>query len=237
MPEQRRTQMVPSEELFRALVQNSSDMISLLDAHGVVVFQSPSIERLLGYRPEDRIGHNVFSDPIVHPDDRAAQQVFIEKVRSTPGAPVTGQFRLRRADGPWRNFEAVGQNFLHDAAVSGIVVNYRDITERNRAEEALRRANERLELAMRGSNLSIWECDMPDGRIENSRPTLINVWELLGYDARTSPTDFPSVFALLFHPDDQERGREELEALFAGDGKAYESEYRVQTNDGSTRWH
>ena len=56
MPEQRRTHLVPSEELFRALVQNSSAVISLLDAHGVVVYQSPSIERLLGYRPQDRIG-------------------------------------------------------------------------------------------------------------------------------------------------------------------------------------
>ena len=86
MHEQSRPQLLPSEELFRALVQNSSDMISLLDTEGSVVFQSPSIERLLGYRPEDRIGVNAFSDPIVHPDDRAAQRVFFEKVRSTPGA-------------------------------------------------------------------------------------------------------------------------------------------------------
>jgi PAS domain S-box-containing protein len=70
MHEQSRTQLLPSEDLFRALVQNSSDMIRLLDADGTVVYQSPSIERLLGYRPEDRIGHNAFIDAIVHPDDR-----------------------------------------------------------------------------------------------------------------------------------------------------------------------
>ena len=78
---------------------------------------------------------------------------------------------------------------------------------------------------------------MPDGLIENSHPTLINVWEQLGYDARTSPTDFPSTFAILFHPDDQERVGRELQELFAGDGQDYESEYRVRTKDGSTRWH
>ena len=78
---------------------------------------------------------------------------------------------------------------------------------------------------------------MPDGRIENSHLTLINVWESLGYDARTSPTDFPSTFALLFHPDDQERVRRELQELFASEGQEYESEYRVRTKDGSTRWH
>ena len=101
----------------------------------------------------------------------------------------------------------------------------------------MRQANARLDLAVRGSNLSIWECDMPDGRIENSHPTLINAWESLGYDAPTSPSDFPSAFALLFHPDDQERVRRELQELLASDGREYESEYRVRSKDGSTRWH
>ena len=237
MHEPSRTQLVPSEELFRALVQNSSDMISLVDADGTVVFQSPSIQRLLGYRPEDRIGHNVFSDPMVHPDDRTAQRMFFEKVRSTPGAALSEHFRLRHSDGSWRNFEAVGQNFLHDPAVVGIVANYRDITERKRAEEALRRANERLELATRGSNLAIWECDMPDGRIENSHQTYINVWESMGYDAATAPTDFFSRFAILFHPIDQERVMREIQELFDSDRQDYESEFRVRWKDGSTHWH
>ncbi|HEY2585641.1 MAG TPA: PAS domain S-box protein [Tepidisphaeraceae bacterium] len=163
MHEQGRTQLVPSKELFRALVQNASDMISLLDAEGSVVFQSPSIERLLGYRPEDRIGQNVFSDPIVHPDDRATQRVFFEKVRSTPGAPVTGQFRLCRADGSWREIEAVGQNFLHDPAVAGIVANYRDITERNQSEEELRRTTQLLQAVVDGTQDAVYVKDR-DGR-------------------------------------------------------------------------
>src|SRR4051794_33222558 len=329
-----------SEARFRALVQNSADMIALFDAEGTVVYQSPSIERLLGYRADDRTVLNVFNDPIVHPDDVEAKRAFFDTVRSRPDAPVRGEFRLRHADGSWRDIETVGQNFLHDPAVAGIVANYRDITERKRAEEelrrttallqgvadgtqdavyvkdregrhlmfnaaasrmvgkpieevlgrddtaifdpdsaravmahdrrvmesgvadtdetdltaggvtrtylaskapyrdgqgniigligiyhditerkrteeALRQANARLDLAVRGSNLAIWECDMPDGHIENSHPTLINVWELLGFDARTSPTDFPSTFAILFHSDDQQRVMRELQELFA----------------------
>jgi two-component system sensor histidine kinase/response regulator len=356
MHEHRRTQLLPSDELFRALVQNSSDMISLVDADGTIVYQSPSIERLLGQRPEDRIGHSVFMDAMVHPDDRAVQRVFFETVRSTPGTPVTSQFRLCHADGSWKEVEAVGQNFLHDPAIAGIVANYRDITDRRRSElrwrnlteglpqlvwsampdgscdyfsaqwtehtgvseqdllgwrwlaalhpddreptrkfwldsvaehhpydieyrvrrrngeyrwfktrgvpirdsngtitkwfgtgtditelrqtrEALRQANARLDLAVRGSSIVIWECDMPDGHIENSHPTLINGWESLGYDAPTTPTDFPSTFAFLFHPDDQERVGSELQELFASDRLDYESEYRVRTKDGSTRWY
>jgi PAS domain S-box-containing protein len=112
-----------------------------------------------------------------------------------------------------------------------------DITGRKRAEEALRQVNARLDLAVGSSNICIWECDMPDGRIENANLTLINVWEALGYDAATSPTDFPSAFALLFHPDEQASVGNKLEALFSGDGQEYENEYRVRTKGGSTRWH
>jgi PAS domain S-box-containing protein len=112
-----------------------------------------------------------------------------------------------------------------------------DITELRETQEALRQANACIDVAVRGSNICIWGCDMPDGQIEKGHPTLINMWESLGYDAGTAPSDFPSVFALLVHPDDQERVNREIHVLFASDGQDYESEYRVRTKDGSTRWH
>src|SRR5262249_2362181 len=102
--------------------------------------------------------------------------------------------------------------------------------------EELRHVNARLDLAMRGSNLAIWECDMPDGTIENSHLTLINGWEVLGYDPLTAPTGFASALALALHPDDQERVRRELQEFLASDRREYESEYRVRHKDGSDRW-
>lgn len=134
-----------SEARFRALVQNSSDMISLFDAEGTVLYHSPAIERLLGYRPQDRIGRNVFGDPIVHPDDLERKRAFLNAIRNQPGAPVTAEFRLRRADGSWREIEAVGQNFLDDPGIAAIVTNCRDITDRKRAEEDIRRAKDEWE--------------------------------------------------------------------------------------------
>jgi PAS domain S-box-containing protein len=174
----------------------------------------------------------------IHPDDRVRVEEAVRRYLAGESTEYETEARFRHKDGSYRTLLARGVA-VRDAAGKpirfvGVTV---DVTQLKLAEEALRQANARLDLAMRGSNLAIWECDMPDGRIENSHPTLINVWELLGYDAPTSPTDFPSAFALLFHPEDQERVRRELQELFASDGQEYESEYRVRSRDGSTRWH
>ena len=117
-----------ANERFRALVQNSSDMISLFDAEGTVLYHSPAVERLLGYRPRNWIGRNIFHNPIVHPDDLGGKRAFFDAIRARPGGSVTAEFRLRHADGSWRDIDAVGQNFLDDPGVAGIVTNYRDVT-------------------------------------------------------------------------------------------------------------
>ncbi|HZN34311.1 MAG TPA: DUF4118 domain-containing protein, partial [Pirellulaceae bacterium] len=84
-----------SEERFQQLIQFSSDIIGFFAADGTILYQSPSIERVLGYHPGERIGKNVFRDPLVHPDDLATKRAFFEKVKSSAGSPVTGEFRLR----------------------------------------------------------------------------------------------------------------------------------------------
>jgi PAS domain S-box-containing protein len=138
-----------SEERFRLLVQNSSDVISVFDAGGVVLYQSASIERVLGHGPGDRIGTSIFESRLVHPDDLARKRAFFNEVRAKPGANVTAEFRLRHADGSWRYIEAVGKNLLHDPIVMGIIANYRDVTERKRSEEEIRQLNQELEQRIR----------------------------------------------------------------------------------------
>ena len=133
-----------SEEHFRLLLQNSSDVISVFDAGGTIIYQSSSIEQILGHKPEDRVGKNVFESPLIHPDDLDRKRGFFAEVCENVGGNVTAVFRLRHADGSWHHIEAIGQNLLHDPSVRGIVANYRDITERKRYEEALQQRAEEL---------------------------------------------------------------------------------------------
>ena len=121
-----------SEERFRSLVQYASDIITVVGPEGTIRYQSPSIERILGYDPEELIGTSAF-DYVHREDAKQVRSAFAEALESQEVSPPV-QFRFRHTDGSWRFLEAVGNNLLADPNVSGMVVNSRDITERKQAE-------------------------------------------------------------------------------------------------------
>ena len=125
-----------SEERFRSLVRSAADVILIVDADGTIKYESPPVARVLGYDPEDRQGSSVFD--VIHSGDVEWIRALFSESLSTAGAEVTADFRARHADGSWRWLGATAKNLLADPSVGGIVVNYRDITERRLLEEQLR---------------------------------------------------------------------------------------------------
>ena len=125
------------EEHFRSLIENSLDMVSILNVDGTIRYASPSHERILGFGVDELVGQNVMT--FVHSDD-------LESVKSAFAgtAAVSLQCRFRHKDGSWRVIESFGRNLSDLAAVSGVVVNSRDITDRKRLEEQLHHS-QRLE--------------------------------------------------------------------------------------------
>jgi two-component system, cell cycle sensor histidine kinase and response regulator CckA len=130
-----------SEARFRALIENSLEITSILDGDGVVKYTSASVERVLGYTPEERAGVKSFD--FVHPDDLPATLEIFARMIALPGAH-SAEFRALHKDGSWRVMEAVGVNMLDDPAVRGIVVTSRDVSHRRSLESRLVQA-ERLE--------------------------------------------------------------------------------------------
>jgi PAS domain S-box-containing protein len=129
-----------SEERFRSFVQHVSDVITICETDGTVRYESPAIERVLGYRAEELIGQNVFD--YVHPDDLERLTGAITEGLSGLGTPLTVEFRSRHADGTWRFLEAIVNSQANGSDVSGVVISMSDITERNKAEDALRQSEQ-----------------------------------------------------------------------------------------------
>ena len=135
--------MQNSEKRFRALIENNADAITLLDADGIAIYDSPAAPGMLGYSSDEWIGQNVFQ--LLHPDDLQKIQNLIQDLKGTPGGRVESIFRLRHNNGSWVWIEAVITNMLNEPGVNAIVGNYRDITERKQAEEKIRSLNTGLE--------------------------------------------------------------------------------------------
>src|SRR5215212_7088022 len=109
------TAIKESEERFRSLVQNTSDIVTILEADGTVRYISPAVERVMGYKPEEQVGINAFSS--VHPDDRDRALVTFAEVLKMPGLHPPLEFRVPHKDGSWRYLEHVVNNLLDDPAV------------------------------------------------------------------------------------------------------------------------
>jgi PAS domain S-box-containing protein len=131
-----------NEERFRLMLQNISEVVGLIDGDGIVRYYTPSIERVLGYEPEELVGANAFS--MIHPDDLdGAVEVFAE-ILSAPTNSGSVEVRGRHKNGSWRLIEACGTNLLDEPNVRAIVFTFRDVTERARADEDLQRSLDAL---------------------------------------------------------------------------------------------
>jgi diguanylate cyclase (GGDEF)-like protein/PAS domain S-box-containing protein len=128
--------LASSEERFRSLVQNASDVTVILDPAGQLTYVSPAADRLWGVCPEVLHGTPLLER--VHPDDRTAAQVHFVEVVHQPGLTLATELRLQHADGTWRDFEVVATNLLDQPAVSGVVGTCRDVTDRKAFERQLR---------------------------------------------------------------------------------------------------
>jgi PAS domain S-box-containing protein len=129
-------------ERLRSLIENTSDIITIVNEDGTIRYESPSIERTLGYNSEDLIGKNVLD--FVHPEDVTAAERVLELAVHNPGMPQSIELRFRHRDGSWCVLEIIGKRPTSPRGADGVVVSSRDVTERKRIEAQARQHQEDL---------------------------------------------------------------------------------------------
>ena len=133
--------LAASERRFRSLVQNSSDLVTIVAPDGTILYASDSAERIVGYTPRSMVGTSLLE--YLDQSDIGRVQGLLQNGNGKPSVAGPVEFTLRRADGSPVWLEAVGTNLLNDATIRGIVLNTRDVSERKRADRALRESEER----------------------------------------------------------------------------------------------
>jgi two-component system, sensor histidine kinase and response regulator len=224
-----------SEERFRGTFDYAGVGIAECDVQGRFLRVNQKLCEIVGYTREELL-QKTWQD-ITHPDDLAASlEQFLPLLRGEqPGYSL--EKRLVRKDGSpvWID-QAVSLRRDAAGAPAYVIAILQDISERKRLEEELSQADARLGLALRGSNIGIWEYDMPDGDYRHGRVYSMNIWEQFGY---LTPPD--SAFAhetgtAGIHPEDRARVEEAIRSYLAGETSEYEVECRGRHKDGSYRW-
>ncbi|MGE5839171.1 MAG: PAS domain S-box protein, partial [Deltaproteobacteria bacterium] len=210
---------------FRALTEKGTELISVVDAAGVLTYESPNQPLVLGYPAGSQLGRNMFD--LVHPDDLPATRSLFQELIAQRGSSRTGELRVHTKDGNWRWLEVVGTNLLADPAVAGIVLNSRDITTRKQAEEALRRSERRYRSFVEVTSQFGWVTDSA-GLVVEDIPALRK------FTGQTYEQAKGVGWADALHPDDVQRTLEVWNRAVSTK-MPYETEYRMRRYDGVYR--
>ena len=211
-----------SERRFRTLTDSSSDIVLVADADGRMRYLGAAIERLLGFRPDELVGHDGLER--MHRDDRERVRAAYADLARRPGGRVTAVYRVRHRDGSWRWLESIGTNLLDDPAVRGIIINSRDVTDR---EEAIAGYRAVVEHSLQGLVI------VQDGRIVFANRSAMDVVgpaavELIASGVQAART--------VLHPDDAPFVMEKWRRRLAGEPTSPSTEFRIVRPDGSVRW-
>ncbi len=219
------------ESYMRTLVENTLDIIIVLDSDGVLTFISPSLEHVLGYKPEEYMRQ----DPVqffaaIHADDRQKVVEFVEESLRRPGLSESMEFRVQNADGLERIVETRANNLLDDPVIAGVIHTLRDVTERKRSEDTIAAWERSYRSLIRNAAdmISVLDDNLSFkwGSPSASRIT--------GY----GPGDVYGKCILDFlHPDDVGEARKDYMHILQNPGATLTGQRRFRHKDGSYHWH
>ncbi len=218
-----------SERRFRTLVETMNESLAEVDENGVFTYVNRKLTEMLGYAKEEIIGR-ARTDLLAGPDSNQAKEWFAQGKERGVG---TYECVLRGQGG--REVPVIISSqpiYDPDGRFQGVVDVLTDITEQKKAEHALRDSEQRLQLAVEGASLSLWDWNIQTGEMVFSK----NAAEMLGY-APDEISPHYTAWGALVHPDDQRSIRKAFNAHVKGETPVYENEHRLRHRSGRWIWN
>jgi PAS domain S-box-containing protein len=207
----------------------------LPDRNWTALFAAGQFQPIGGIEAEDLVAGRIHYSEILHPEDASNCARSVADALAAR-APFENEHRILDRQGNVKWILARGRGiFADDGSLRFLEGLNIDISKRKLAEEELRRANDRLALAVRAAHVGIWENEMPDGDYWSGKFHCTNIMEQLGYPAPGSAIDYKTVSAPI-HPEDRVRMEAALRGCLAGDTAEYSAEFRARHRDGTFRW-
>ncbi len=215
--------LAASEIFFRSIIENSSDIISLLNEKFEVIYRSPSATKVMGWTDEDMKGRKGTSN--IHPEDLEYAKGILSEIVANPGKPYHTEFRFLHKNGDFIWVEGIIANYLQNENIRAIIFNYRDVSERKKAEEALQKSEIRFRSLIENNNDMISLMDDKFTIVYRSPSTnRIMGWtneEMKGMNGTVN-----------IHPEDRDHASAVLNELFANPGKPIDTAFRNLHKNG-----
>ncbi|WP_198648505.1 PAS domain S-box protein [Cyanothece sp. BG0011] len=222
-----------SENKLQALLTYSSDIVSIFDREGQLIYHSPAAEKIYGFSLEEMQQMRTFY--LIHPDDRTRVGKSFSQLLYHPQDTITVQYRYQTKRNEYIWIETVASNQLDNPNIKGIVANSRDIRQRKEAEDALRDSEQKFRQLAENIHEVFWMTDISKSDPSHQKSVYVSpaYQEIWGYNPEDTYKN-PSQWIETIHPDDRERVEHEFTQKLLKGG--FDFQYRIIRPDGTLRW-
>ena len=223
--------LAEQDKYFSSLVENSNDVITVIEKNGIIRYQSPSVVKIFGFKPEEMIGNNI--NEFIHPDEFSEiSKEFSDFVKDEGSVGVLTEYRVKHKKGHWIYCETTKSNQLNNPDIRGIIANTRDITERRYIEQQIKESEEKFRMLSEQSLMGIAIIQGDEIRYINDAMVSIT-----GYSKEEVLREGTKILTKALHPDFYPIVLQKINNKMKGD-KELKSHYPVKifTKDGKTKW-